>query len=188
VERTAERREDAGRAARDALAAPRSIALLLDLVAVFYRTPWLALDDQGAAELRATPVQAFAAQLLARRHRKVIKLGRSRDHGDAAALHRLRIEIKKLRYAAEFFSSLWNRKAVRAYTAGLTALQGVLGSVNDAATAERLCDTLRESGQEPAWAEALGLLRGWAAASARGQLERFDEAWKAFRRSEPFWD
>jgi inorganic triphosphatase YgiF len=188
MERTAERREDAGRAARDALGAPRAAALLLDLVAVFYRAPWLALDDLAAAQQREAPLPAFAAQILARRHRKVIKLGRARDPADAAALHRLRIEIKKLRYAAEFFSPLWDRKAVRAYTPGLAALQEVLGSVNDAATAERLCDALRESGQEPAWAEALGLLRGWAAASARGQLERFDEAWKAFRRSEPFWD
>jgi hypothetical protein len=70
----------------------------------------------------------------------------------------------------------------------LAALQEVLGSVNDAATAERLCDALRESGQEPVWPESLGLLRGWAAASARGELEQFERAWKAFRRSEPFWD
>jgi CHAD domain-containing protein len=188
IERAAERREDAGRAARDALAAPRTVALLLDLAAVFYRAPWLALDDPAAAQLRDAPLPAFAAQLLARRHRKVTKLGRARDPADAVALHRLRIEIKKLRYAAEFFSSLWDRKSVRAYTAGLAALQEVLGSVNDAATAERLCDSLRDSGQEPAWAEALGLLRGWAAASARGQLERFEDAWKTFRRSEPFWD
>jgi inorganic triphosphatase YgiF len=188
IERTAERREDAGRAARDALAAPRTVVLLLDLVGMFHREPWLALDDPAAAALRAAPMPAFAAQVLARRHRKVAKLGRACEPADTAALHQLRIEIKKLRYAAEFFGPLWERKPVRAYTAGLAALQEVLGSVNDAATAERLCDGLRESGQEPAWAEALGLLRGWAAASARAQLERFEDAWKAFRRSKPFWD
>jgi CHAD domain-containing protein len=118
----------------------------------------------------------------------VRKAGRGHAQLDTAGLHLLRIEIKKLRYAAEFFSRLWERKAVREYTAALAALQELLGSLNDAATAERLCEALREPAGGPDCAEALGLVRGWAAGSARAQLARLPEAWDAFRKSACFWE
>jgi inorganic triphosphatase YgiF len=188
MERAAERREDADRAARDAIDSQRYNALLLQFIGAFYRHPWLTMDDPQPAAQRDRPLIEFASEVLARRHRKVCKRGRGHADLDAAGLHALRIEVKKLRYAADFFSSLWDRKDVRGYASALAAMQEVLGSLNDAATAERLCEELRDPGQEPGCTESLGILRGWAAATARWQLERFPDAWDAFRDTEPFWD
>ena len=102
--------------------------------------PLEALSDQAAADERTRPLPEFAAAVLTRRQRKVIKRGRNLAGLDAAALHALRIDIKKVRYAAEFFSSLYDSKAVRDYTDALAHLQSLLGGLNDAATVERLCE------------------------------------------------
>ena len=112
--------------------------------------------------------------------------GDSEHESDHAALHQLRIEIKKLRYAAEFFSSLHDRK-VKGYTAALAGLQELLGGLNDAATVERLCATLRTAVDPGAGEEAVGMVRGWAAASARTHLEQLPQAWKRFRDVDVFW-
>jgi triphosphatase len=49
-------------------------------------------------------VRACAAQILALRHARVLKRGRRLERRSAAELHRLRIAVKQLRYATEFFS------------------------------------------------------------------------------------
>jgi CHAD domain-containing protein len=170
---------------------PRYTVILLRLVGTFYRQPWLALADDDAAAARAMPLAQFAREVLSRRHRKVSKAGRRLVKGDPqhesdhAELHRLRIDIKKLRYAAEFFSALYDRKS-RAYTSALAGLQELLGGLNDAATVERLCEALRHAAAELD-AEAIGVVRGWAASSARAHLELLPAAWKRFRAAEVFW-
>jgi inorganic triphosphatase YgiF len=186
-ERASELRAGANRQAVEALAAKRYTALLLRLNGMFYRAPWAGVNDETAAALRAEPLAQFTAEVLSRRHRKAVKRGRKHSELDPSGLHRLRIEIKKLRYAAEFFSPLYERKAVRSYTAALAALQELLGTLNDAATVERLCEALREGHVEATYREAVGAVRGWAAATAHDHLEQLPQAWKRFREVEPFW-
>jgi inorganic triphosphatase YgiF len=192
AERTAALRATAGALAADALRLPRYPAALLKLVSAFHRQPWLAVDDANAQAARAEPLETFAQTVLSRRHRKVLKAARrvlksNRAHDfDHAQLHQLRIEIKKLRYAAEFFAALYGRK-VKPYTAGLAGLQELLGGLNDAATVERLCQALRRDDDRHVESEAIGLTRGWAAAAARAHLEQLPRAWKAFRDVDPFW-
>jgi len=180
-------REEAGRIARDALVSARYTRLLLGLNGLFLRRPWGEPIDAQAQAARATTLLPFAERTLERRHRKVIKRGRGHAQLDHAGLHALRIEGKKLRYAAEFVGGLFERKAVRAYLGALTRLQELLGGLNDAATVDRLCHALRAAcAQEPA-GEAIGMLRGWAAALAEDHLSSLPKAWKRFRDTERFW-
>jgi inorganic triphosphatase YgiF len=191
-EHTARLRTQANRSAGEALGASRYTVLLLKLLGVFYRQPWLAIPDDGAATARTLPIATFARDVLSRRHRKVVKAGRrlvtdgAQHECDHAQLHQLRIEIKKLRYAAEFFSSLHERK-VKPYTNALATLQELLGGLNDAATVERLCEILRNEAAAHESGEAIGLVRGWAAASAHTHLEQLPAAWKRFRDVDEFW-
>jgi hypothetical protein len=108
--------------------------------------------------------------VLARRHRKVVKRGRDLAGLDAVALHALRIDIKKARYAAEFFSTLYEARPVSEFTGALAHLQSLLGGLNDAATVERL----RTSSRPPCLCALLwGGYRtgaGWAVATARSHL------------------
>jgi len=189
MERTAELRAAADAGAREAVASRRYTMLLLQLIGTMHRAPWLASMDAAPAAQRARPLLEFAADVLAQRHRKVMKRGRGLAKLDAPGLHQLRIEIKKLRYAAEFLSALYDKKLVRDYTSALARLQTHLGSINDAMTVERLCEQLRdqpEAADRPS-SEAIGLTRGWAAATVRAHLVELPAAWDAFRTAPKFW-
>ena len=136
----------------------------------------VAARDDAAAAQRSLPLLEFAAGVLAQRHKKVLKAGAPLAELDAAGLHALRIEIKKLRYAAEFFSALYDKKDVREYLNALAALQELLGGLNDAATVERLLEPLRETEGSGQRLEGVGLLRGWTAASTRARLDQLPES------------
>ncbi len=126
---------------------------------------------------RSTALKAFAPAQLARMSRKVRARGRRLAEMDAEALHRLRIRIKKLRYAVAFLQpSLTDRDDAAAGLEALVTLQHSLGELNDVACAPKL---LRRVCEHPAGPEryAAGLIV--AAQRARAQnAER--TAFKAF--------
>lgn len=108
-------------------------ALMLDILAWIEAGPWLTRDDP--LDLRARPVEAFAADALDALRRKVKRRGRRLDQLDPAARHRVRIHAKKLRYGAEFFSGLVegrkDRQRLKLFLSALEDLQGRLGELND---------------------------------------------------------
>jgi triphosphatase len=185
MERCASLHAAARRAAQEALASRRYTVLLLELGGVFLRAPWAVSADDGAVE-RARPLIDFAAAMLAQRHRKVVKRASKLSQLDGVQLHQLRIRIKKLRYAAEFFSALYEKKKVRDYVQALSGLQELLGSLNDVATADRIARALRDEGDSD-HLEGLGLLRGWCAARAQDSRKRLSKAWGRFEEREQFW-
>ena len=187
TEQVAQMRAAADDAARESLLAPRYTRLLLELIRWFLRQPWNTLPDPAAAAERERPLREFAAAVLERRHQKILKRKRNPSHLDAAGLHQLRIQAKKLRYAAEFFAGLYERKAVRDYVAAMARVQDCLGALNDAVTAERLLETLRGDGGPDLSHEAIGLMRGWVAAGTRAGLEKLPEDWKRLHTVEAFW-
>ncbi|CAB3785332.1 hypothetical protein LMG28614_02106 [Paraburkholderia ultramafica] len=78
---------------------------------------------------------------------------------DAAARHRQRIEVKRLRYALEFFEPITSEKTRRTVAKTLVRIQGALGDGSDAATAlrffERLDLTPYQQGFARGWCEAV---------------------------------
>jgi inorganic triphosphatase YgiF len=171
---------------REALGSPRFGGLGLEL------GRWLAREGQreegeAGAELRR-PAREWAATLLERRHRKARRLGRDLEEASSRERHRLRIQLKKLRYAAEFFRSLYGGQRAERYIAHLADLQDVLGELNDATTADRVLGALL-SRLEPApvYFHAAGLASGWKAHSAERRSRRLLKLWKAFEDATPFW-
>lgn len=73
--------------------------------------------------------------MLHRRIRKVRKNGRDLDEMSPLARHRLRIRVKKIRYAVEFFETLFPSKREKKQLARLSGhlkkLQDALGALND---------------------------------------------------------
>jgi CHAD domain-containing protein len=96
---------------------------------------WLAT----AADICDQPARAFASVALDRLRRKVKKDGRALAEADDRARHEVRKDAKKLRYAAEFFTALFDRKRERRryrhFIAALEDLQDELGMLNDMVTA-----------------------------------------------------
>ncbi|HTX23235.1 MAG TPA: CHAD domain-containing protein [Steroidobacteraceae bacterium] len=96
---------------------------------------WLGRDDPARAALRERPAAQLAAETLGARTKKMLKKARRVGKLDARARHRLRIGVKKLRYACEFFAGLFpgpKQSARRErFCKALRALQGLLGELND---------------------------------------------------------
>lgn len=136
-DRLSQARDTAYSAVEKALASAHTRAVILDL------TEWLAigdwLQDPGTRELRNTPARNFAAAALDRFRRKVKRHGRNLESLEDEARHQLRKDAKKLRYAAAFFTGLFDRKTEQrrraTFVAGLEDLQDQLGALNDLATA-----------------------------------------------------
>ncbi len=92
-------------------------------------------DDPRSTDLppeAETAVTIFADGRISKACRRVRKLGRSLGNlPEAAALHRLRIAAKKLRYLFEFFRSLDRNGTIDVRIKDLKTLQDVLGELND---------------------------------------------------------
>ncbi|MHB1676304.1 MAG: CYTH and CHAD domain-containing protein [Sulfuriferula sp.] len=161
-----------------AVASQRYQALLLKLGAALNDASW---PDYGAAQ--HVSVLNFANRVLDKRYQNFRHRGENLQTLPRDKLHALRIAGKKLRYAAEFFAPLYPRRAARSYLGAMSALQDVLGSINDAATARHL---LREFfGTDP---EAVRLIRGWVACRSRQRIAELRPLWKRFKSKAPFWE
>ena len=87
------------------------------------------LSIEPLAPTREDAAADFAAAALERLERKASKQARRMDWADPAERHELRIRVKRLRYASEFFG---RRRAA------LERLQDVLGELNDVEVARKL--------------------------------------------------
>lgn len=97
----------------------------------------------------------WAAKVLEQRWKDVQRRGKALSDGDktiddVAARHRLRIAVKKLRYASDALANLYGKRG-KATLAGLENLQESLGSLNDLAVAERLMRVLAQAHPESAY-------------------------------------
>ena len=143
------------------------------------------LSRRHAADPRLDePARTFADQLFAERGRKLKKRGRGHEQLDEAQLHKLRIQAKKLRYALEFFGSLFEGKAIGKAIKALSALQDSLGGLNDAAVGHRLLQELErahpEYGAAPEITHAFGLVTGWQARRLAEGRSNFGQCWKHY--------
>jgi triphosphatase len=184
--RGARMRRASNAAARDVVRSKRYTNLLLSVGSMLARED-LAGVTAGAGELSG-PVGAFAGRLIERRDQKLRKRAAAVPGATPEARHVARIAAKRLRYAGEFFASLYPSKRVRRYVAALEDMQDTLGELNDLATAERLLADIGIGAKMPVDPRAAGMVRGWCAASARHVLARFAGDWKRFKSARRFWE
>ena len=128
-------------------------------------------------------VPGFAGEVLDKRLRRVRKAGRGFKHLPATALHELRKDCKRLRYAAEFFASLFPAKPAKRFIRRLSRLQEELGLLNDATVAAGLMAQLGRTGQ----GFGGGVVEGFTAAAAGPARSRAAADWKRFRDAGRFW-
>jgi CHAD domain-containing protein len=96
-----------------------------------------ALDTLGL-RLSRTPASETAGNVLDRLVRRVRRRARGIKKFDEHQRHRLRLAVKNLRYATEFFAPLFpGDQRIPAYLALVVKLQNDLGICNDAAVARR---------------------------------------------------
>jgi len=138
-------------------------------------------NGQGASTPAAPPaLQAFAAGVLARQQARVKKGARGISRLGTQQLHRARIQVKRLRYATEFFLPFAEVRRSGGELRAVTALQWLLGRLNDDAVAWTLLDRLARADTSTDYQQAVGYLRGWCARDAVECRSRVEPAWKKF--------
>ncbi|SPU42664.1 CHAD domain-containing protein [Brevundimonas diminuta] len=180
-------RSGAYRRAMAAIDSPRYAALMFETLAWIETGAWRTDPDPVRAWRRQRPVSAFAAEALERLSRRVQHGGRRLDQLDVAGRHRLRIRVKRLRYAAEFFAGLFDRPGrERRFRAGLEQVQDAFGALNDLAVArDRIPAEARLTSPEIAF--AAGRLIGRREQSAPVLLLASSRAFARLARARPFW-
>jgi triphosphatase len=176
------RRAKAYAALRDHLGGAAFRTVSLSLACAANLRPWDGLDPAQDHVLQADAT-GFAAEVLARRLHRVRRAGRGLRHLPVPALHELRKDCKRLRYAAEFFTPLFPAKPGRRFLRHLGALQEALGLLNDGAATAGLMAQLGRTGE----GYAAGLVNGFVAGGSGATRAAVRQAWHDFRHADPFW-
>ena len=125
-ERFALQRTKAFRGASQAVGSPRFRRLLIDML------EWI--ETRKAPSDQDQSIGPYAAELLDRRIRKTRKQGKRLSELSPRQRHKLRIKIKKIRYALDFFERLYadsDRKEIAQLSSRLKKIQSALGALND---------------------------------------------------------
>jgi triphosphatase len=163
---------------------------LLDLAAAAEARLWREPADAAAIVVFARPARDFAREALDKRSRKARKRAKHLARLTTNDRHRLRIALKRLRYAADFFASLFPPKAVHIYQKKLSDAQDVFGALNDAATAEDILRRILMRGmteEDFALREGAAFTAGWHEARIGPAWKDARRRWKQLAKTEPFW-
>lgn len=180
-------RDRAGARARRVVRGARYRRLMLSLGAWLAAEGWPSGLDPDRRAALDTPVGGFAATVLEKRYDQVRRRGRKVGELSAKQLHRLRIAVKKFRYAADFFAGLYEGAPVREALKRLSRLQDMLGAINDAATVASLITLGFQGTGGRRMPEAKGILLGWSHSRAATLRHELKSVWKPFRAAKRFW-
>lgn len=138
-------------------------------------------EDEAAGAADPEPAREHLETRLNRWHRDVAAAADRFDALDDDARHRLRRQVKRLRYGVEFAQGLWGAKRVGRYLRALSALQERLGALNDVGVA---LAHLRAA--QPHDAATLFAL-GWLAARRAALIAECAPALQAFADARRPW-
>ncbi len=155
----------------DAMNSHKFRRLLIDIVG------WAAIGAWRTGKLAQRPIESFANHRLDRLWKSVSAAGRDVASMNEPTRHRLRIQVKKLRYAVEFLQGIYahSRPAEKRFAVAVADLQESLGKLNDLATAKEF----GASQTEEKW--LIGSPR------ERRHLIATQDAMRDVLRTGPFW-
>jgi inorganic triphosphatase YgiF len=192
-------RKEAFERACAAVQSERFRDLMLDIAAWIETGDWSRNTDARAKALRETSITALAADELNRRRKQVLKKGGRLKQLDIHRRHKLRIQAKKLRYAAEFFAGAFPGKKAKErredFVSALELLQDALGDLNDISVheglTERIADAPKSNGKgrkgRAKKAFAAGRLAGREEARVASVLKDAQHAYRIFADAKPHW-
>jgi triphosphatase len=160
---------------------------------------WTRNGNELAHVHRQQVIAKTAADELQRRRKKIFKRGRHLTAISPERRHKMRIQAKKVRYAAEFFADAFpgkkSAKRRAAFIAALEKLQDALGELNDIGVHEELSAGLAQEKNgdgsrrrvRAKMAFAAGLLSGHQEARMQSAMAEAERAYRVFARVKPFW-
>lgn len=181
-----EHREEAYSRVRGIVQCKRYLTFNREIVNWLDTKAWreqLSEEERKVLRRKITP---FACRVLEEHQGDVLEAGKEIEKMDSEALHRLRIECKKLRYATEFFAPLYGER-MKDFTRNLKALQDLLGTLHDTAVLSGLQkDLLKGTGSSKLkrLADKLEDKREKESGDIKKNLM---ERWQAFSEAEHPW-
>lgn len=203
VARIEARRGEAYQAVNEALSSSRYRHLLIELCALGHSHD-LGKRKEGAQSLDL-PLGELAAEALSRAHEKLLTQGEMFATLSKTERHELRIALKRLRYALDFFGRVFKSDAKKEFDKRLRRLQDDLGAMNDVAVAETLLAQFAGvapsevaaaapavavtavNGQDGQLAFSAGGILGWHRRRAAETEIHLQKDWDAFVRARPYW-
>jgi inorganic triphosphatase YgiF len=170
--------------------------LLIDLCALAHA------DDVGKLQPNAPsldqPVAVLAWSALSRAHDKLLERGDGFETLSKSGRHDVRIALKRLRYALDFFGNVFDSDAKKKFMKRLARLQDDLGRMNDVAVAERMLAQLvgiesdgstytAPVASQSQLSFAAGGILGWHRRRAAEIDPQVVTDWNTFTHSKPFW-
>ena len=163
---------------------------LIDLAAAAEARIW---HDHAAPEKlveMVEPATQVARRILDKRLSKAKKHAKHLEAMSADDRHELRIQMKKLRYSADFYAPLYDRKEVAPFLKQLSELQDIFGGMNDAEMARKIVKDLVKAGGEAERDDlhaAANLVAGWHTGRAELNFKKAQKRWKKFAKTKLFW-
>lgn len=181
-----------------AISGPRLHMFMCDVSDVTDGRGWPFPPYQASSALTGVraydvPAETVAERILSHRYKQACKRARHLDRLSSVERHVLRIELKKLRYAAEFYMPFFDATRAKKFLLRLARMQDVLGAVNDVAVAKHILETLVVSAETVDGASAnevsfaAGLIYGWHLERAAHTWREAVERWKKFAHTGAFW-
>ena len=190
------RRRSGFERAKEAVASDRYRQIVLEAALWTTGGAWATGTEPLASERRDRCVVDFAAGEFARRHGNIRKKLKKMEELDPRRRHKLRIAAKKLRYADEFFASLYNRggakRRLKHHGKALKELQSALGKLNDMQVHNQVAGdfvrTSHRAKKKPQKAFAFGLISGDDHAHIAALMNAAMRAGKHLTAAKPFWN
>ncbi|MCM8595448.1 CYTH and CHAD domain-containing protein [Accumulibacter sp.] len=157
--------------AQAALTAPTYSQLLLEFTGA----------TVGLAESKKPPLAAFVPRSLNKRAKRVAALAIETRDSNPEARHALRVALKRLRYALEFFAPLFPARRMQRYHQSAAGLLDLLGRMNDMAVAEQLVVQALPGHHSD-------LVRAWLAGRTDLMLGQLEGLLREFLDHQPPWE
>lgn len=143
------------------------------------------LSDNQMAKLQGN-LTPFASRVLEVHRSKILEYGDEINHLNSQILHQLRIECKKLRYATEFFSSLYGDQ-MKDFSGHLKNLQNLLGTLHDTAVMRGLQRDLLKGKKSKELSKFTRKLELTRQKEAQDILRKASKRWRDFAQADRPW-
>jgi len=134
----------------------------------------------------AADVSTLATRLLDRQDTEVLSHGDGIENHEPDEMHQLRIECKKLRYAGEFFMTVFDGMAE--FLKHMKGMQDTLGLMNDAAVMRHMMDDLIPEDADADLRQYAQVLVDWRADQYKAKEDQLNDQWTEFLDAERPWE
>lgn len=177
--------------ARSAIDSIDYTRFVLELAEWIERAGWRDGASPKKTAKLAAPLRVRAEKFLDKRYRRVLKDGKKFEQLSTEQKHRLRIALKKLRYAGDFFRSLYPKALVKPFRRPMRDMLDELGHLNDVTVADQLTRQLVAGApdglEKRKMIKARKALLSWHQSQGRASDDALCAHWETFKSAPVYW-